>query len=48
VAFELIFGTAVVNNYLIYRANYAASDIEWQHILRKEREVEVSVAIIYD
>jgi hypothetical protein len=25
VAFELIFGTAVVNSYLIYKENYAAS-----------------------
>ena len=28
VAFELIFGTAVVNSYLIYKENYAASNIQ--------------------
>ena len=27
VAFELVFGTAIVNSYLIYRDNYAASDV---------------------
>ncbi len=27
VGFELIFGTAVVNSYLIYKKNYAASDM---------------------
>ena len=27
VAFELVFGTALVNSYLIYRDNYAASDV---------------------
>jgi hypothetical protein len=27
VAFELIFGTAIVNSYLIYKENYAASEV---------------------